>query len=107
MHSFPFLEVSQKKKIFLSLLKQFPKFKAIATDGREYRDLLVLYLMLRSRHVEAKSLWDRVKQIVSTKHPEQAKEIDAFVSGVSSLIPRCLQSGTSTILMASLYQPPV
>ncbi len=78
---------------------------ALAADGRECRDLLVVYLLLRGRNTEANSLWSRIRPLV--RNPEQVKEMDAFIARAAVSIPNCLSSASSPLLMASLYSPPV
>lgn len=80
-----------------------------AESGREMRDLLVLYLLLRSRNVEALQLWERVKSSVSARRPDQATFLNDLVTTVTSQAPDCLvrpTANSAALLTASLFLPP-
>ena len=81
---------------------------ALAVEsGRECRDVLVLYLLLRGRVIEATQLWGRIRSLVVVKRESVAKQLDELVGKASESIPACLSTNSSGVLMASLYQPPV
>ena len=78
-----------------------------AESGRELRDLLVVYLLLRKRTTEASALWARVRVSVAGRSAADASRMDALVEQASSAAgqPECVARGVG--LSASLLQPPV
>ncbi len=103
-------QLSRLVRLPLSLAEENVLFSftgALASEtGREARDLLVLYLLLRGRTTEAVQLWTRVRSLVAAKREDDAKQVDAMIAKASESVPSCLTS-SSPLLMASLFQPPV
>lgn len=80
---------------------------ALASDaGRECRDLLVIYLLLRERVLQAATLWQRIQANVA---PPAARQIEVMLATRIVDVPDCVAhpSQAPSSLSASSFDPPV